>query len=114
MKEIYRINYIVDKNYAKCTIYTYPILDEKNSYFVIRSGCNNRHIKRSDVGKIRNIDTDRTGYYVFLTGLENKDMYIDKMIQKIKNNALMNISKFKSICNNAIQCDIQFVNVEPE
>lgn len=41
-------------------------------------------------------------------------MYIDAMIQKVKDNALNNIDKFKSICNNAVRCDIKMVNVEPE
>lgn len=114
MKEIYRINYVVDKNGTSCTIYTYPILDEKKTYFLIRSGQFNRQIKKSNIGEIKNVDIDRTGFYVFLTELENKDMYIDAMIQKVKNNALNNIDKFKSICNNAVWCDIKIVNVEPE
>lgn len=114
MKEIYRINYVVDKNGTNCTIYTYPILDEKKTYFLIRSGLNNRHIKKDIIGEIRHTDINRTGFYVFLTELENKDMYIDAMIQKVKDNALNNIDKFKSICNNAVRCDIKMVNVEPE
>lgn len=114
MNKIYRINYIVDSNKASCTIYTYPILDEKNTYFLIRSGQNNRQIKKSSIGEIKNADIDRTGYYVFLTGLENKDMYIKQMIEKIKENAQKQVQKFNAIQENAIQCSIQIVDVEPE
>ena len=114
MGKIYRINYIVDSDKASCTIYTYPILDEKNTYFLIRSGQNNRQIKKSSIGEIKNADIDRTGYYVFLTGLENKDMYISQMIKKIKENAEKKVQKFKSIYNNSILCEIKIVDVEPE
>ncbi len=114
MEKIYRINYIVDSNKASCTIYTYPILDEKNTYFIIRSGQNNRQIKKDSIGEIKNTDVDRTGYHVFLTGLENKDMYIEQMIKNVKENAQEKIQKFKSICDNAIKCGVKIVDVEPE
>ena len=76
MDKIYRMNYVVGIDGALCTVYTYPILEEKNLYFVIRSGKNNRHIKKSDIGEIRNVDVDRTGYYVFLMKLDNQNKYI--------------------------------------
>lgn len=114
MDKMYRINYIVDCNKASCTIYTYPILNEKNTYFLIRSGQNNRQIKKIDVGNIKNADIDKTGYYVFLTELENKDMYIKQMIEKIKENAQKQVKKFNAIQENAIQCNIEIVDVEPE
>lgn len=114
MDKIYRINYVVDNNQTSCTIYTYPILDEKNTYFLIRSGQFNRQIKKSNIGEIKNIDADMTGYYVFLTELENKDMYIKQMIKKVKENAQKKVQKFKAIYDNAIKCDIQIIDVEPE
>lgn len=114
MDKMYRINYVVDSNKASCTIYTYPILNEKNTYFLIRSGQNNRQIKKIDVGNIKNADVDKTGYYVFLTELENKDMYIKQMIEKIKENAQKQVQKFNAIQKNAIQCNIEIVDVEPE
>ena len=106
MGKIYRINYVADSNKASCIIYTYPILEEKNTYFLIRSGQNNRQIK--------NVDIDRTGYYVFLTGLENKDMYISQMIEKIKENAEKKVQEFKSIYNNAVLCETEIIDVKPE
>lgn len=114
MNKMYRINYIVDSNKASCTIYTYPILNEKNTYFLIRSGQNNRQIKKIDVGNIKNVDIDKTGYYVFITELENKDMYIKQMIEKIKENAQRQVLKFKTIQENAVKCNIEIVDVEPE
>lgn len=114
MDKLYRINYIVDKDNATCTIYTYPILDEKNTYFLIRSGQTNRQIKKDIIGELKNTDMDRTGYHVFLTGLENKHMYVEQMIKKVKDNARKQVQKFQSIYDNAIQCDIKIVDVEPE
>lgn len=114
MNKMYRINYVVDTTGVSCTRYAYPILEEKNSYFVIRSGKNNRHIKKSDIGKIRNVDVDRTGCYVFLTELDNQDKYIERMIEKIKESTMKKVNKFKSIHDNANHCNIQMVEVEPE
>ena len=114
MGKIYRINYVADSNKASCIIYTYPILEEKNTYFLIRSGQNNRQIKKSNIGEIKNVDIDRTGYYVFLTGLENKDMYISQIIEKIKENAEKKVQEFKSIYNNAVLCETEIIDVKPE
>lgn len=114
MNKMYRINYIVDSNKASCTIYTYPILDEKNTYFLIRSGQKNRQIKKSDIGSIKSIDVDKTGYYVFITDLENKDMYIKQMIEMVSKNAQKQAQKFKAIQENAIQCEAKVVDIEPE
>lgn len=114
MDKMYRINYIVDSNKASCTIYTYPILNEKNTYFLIRSGQNNRQIKKINIGNIKSVDINKTGYYVFITELGNKDMYIKQMIEKIKENAQKQVQKFKAIQENAVKCNIEIVDVEPE
>lgn len=114
MDKMYRMNYVVGIDGTLCTVYTYPILEEKNSYFVIRSGKNNRHIKKSDIGEIKNVDVDRTGCYVFLTELDNQNKYIEQMIEKIKESALIKVSKFQTIHDNAIHCNMQIVEVEPE
>lgn len=114
MDKMYRINYIVGEDNTSCTIYTYPILDEKNTYFLIRSGQNNRQIKKNSIGEIKNADIYKTGFYVFLTELDNKDMYIKQMIKRVKDNAQMQVQRFESIYDNAIQCDIEIVDVEPE
>ena len=114
MDKMYRINYIVGEDNAACTIYIYPILDEKNTYFLIRSGQNNRQIKKNSIGEIKNADIDKTGFYVFLTELDNKDMYIKQMIKRVKDNAQRQVQRFESIYDNAIECDIKIVDVEPE
>ena len=112
--EMYRINYAVDMDKAICTVYKYPILAEKNSYFLIRSGMRNRQIKKEDIGQIRNTNTDRTAFYVFLTDLTDKDVYINEMVEKVKKNAQDRVRKFQSIYENALQCDVKIVDVEPE
>lgn len=114
MDKMYRINYVVDSNKAVCTIYNYPILNEKKTYYIIRSGRNNRQVKKISIGNIKSVDVDKTGYYVFLTELQNKDMYIKQMIEKVRENALKQIQKFKAIQENAVRCNIESVNVEPE
>lgn len=114
MDKIYRVNYIVGENEAVCTIYTYPILDIKNTYILIRSGSNNRQIKKDNIGVINTIDKDKTAYCVFLTELENKDMYISQMIEKIKENAQKQVKRFNGVYKNAIQCNIKIIDVEPE
>lgn len=114
MRKMYRINYVVDINGASCTIYTYPILEEKKTYFVIRSGRYNRHIKKCDIGEIKSIDVYRTGFYVFLTDLEKQSKYIEQMIGKIKENALIEISKFQSIYEKVNICKTRVVDVEIE
>lgn len=114
MYKMYRINYVVSATGASCTIYTYPILEEKNSYYIIRSGKNKRHIKKNDIGEIKNVDMNRTGYYVFLTQLEDKNRYIEKMINVIKENAILKVKKFQSIYDNAIRYNEEIVDVEPE
>ena len=51
---------------------------------------------------------------LFLTGLENKDMYISQMIEKIKENAEKKVQEFKSIYNNAVLCETEIIDVKPE
>lgn len=114
MKKLYRIYYGVDKNIASCRIYSYPILDEKNTYYVIQSGRNRKHIKKEAVGVVKNVDIDRVSFVVFVEDLIDQDKYISLMIEKVKESALSKIYKFQAILDNATVCDYELVDVEPE
>ena len=46
--------------------------------------------------------------------LDNQNKYIEQMIEKIKESALIKVSKFQTIHDNAIHCNTQIVEVEPE
>lgn len=114
--KIYRINYVVSTELATCTVYSYPIIDEKKTYFLIRSGKNNRQIKKVSIGVIQkhHIDFDEMSYYVFVTDLSNKNKYINQMIRNSRIDAENKIAVFNMIYNNAVECDINFVEVEQE
>lgn len=112
MRNLYRIFYSVDEEGAHCSIYSYPILEEKNSYYTIRSGERNRRIKKEQIGVIDNVDTRRTAYYVFLTDLDEKDQYIVLMADKVKSNAYEVSREFQKIYENANACDGSMVEME--
>ena len=114
MKKMYRIYYSVDKNGAICNIYTYPILDEKNTYYVIQSGSNKKHIRKDRLGEISNVDIDRTTYVSFVIDLSNMDEIVQAMANKVKENSLLKIEKFQKIYEHSIPCECNMIEVETE
>lgn len=114
MKKLYRIYYGVDETAASCRIYSYPVLDEKNTYFVIQSGRNRKHIKKEVIGVIKNVDIDRISFVVFVEDLSDQDKYISLMIEKVKESALSKVCKFHAILDNATVCDYELIDVEVE
>lgn len=114
MEKMYRIYYSVDKDGASCNIYTYPILDEKNTYYVIQSGSNKKHIKKDSLGDISNVDIDRTAYVSFVTNLSNKDKIVQAMANKVKENSLLKVERFQKIYDHSIPCECNIIEVETE
>ena len=114
MKKMYRIYYSVDKNGAICNIYTYPILDEKNTYYVIQSGSNKKHIRKDSLGEISNVDIDRTTYVSFVIDLSNMDKIVQEMANKVKENSLLKIEKFQKIYEHSIPYECNMIEVEAE
>lgn len=114
IKEIYRLTYGVDTKNPFCRACRYAVVDEKNKYYVIYNGYQNKHIKKEDIGVIHNIDTDRTHFYVYLTDLSEKDRYIGQMMDKIQTAANERIIKFTKIKQNVIPtvCEIEDVTAE--
>lgn len=114
MEVLYRLNCGASIHESSATLYSYPIIKETASYYEIRSGSNNRRIKKEDIGRIQAVDIERTMYKVFLTNQLQLKTYTNDMLELVKLNALKQIERYKAVSENSIMCEIKEEFVKPE
>lgn len=112
--EMYRIMYGVDTQVVNCKVYCYPILEEKSKYFVIQSGSRRKHIFKDNIGKIKNVDIDRTIFEVFVTELTNQNDYINQMVALVKESVNRKIHKYNKILDMTQFQDAKIIKVNTE
>lgn len=111
---IYRIFYSADEAGPTCNIYSYPIHEEKNTYYTIITdpiSHRTKRIKKEDINIIKPIDSERTAYVVYTMDLENKDQLIVEMVKKVSNNAYLKVQRYQKIYRNSIHCEPKMIDM---
>ena len=112
MKNIYRINYAVTEDGAKCSVYVYKVLKETNLYCVVGTGNKCLRVSKNDIGVIKNFYDDGVAYKVFVVDLSEKEKYLDEMVCLVRDKAVKEMSRYKKICDNAVPCWCEIIEVE--
>lgn len=112
MNKIYKVLYTVDKSrVAECNVFSYTIVDEKPTYYVLQVGSSQKHLKKEKIDLINHTNIEDTEFETYITTLNNIDMVIKKMSKLVQERALQKIKKYQQIYNNATTCAIKMVEV---